>query len=721
MNQAAFDQELHRIRKLQKALTAHDFWIDHENDVTEFLSTFCEHSSDPGYLRLAKELYFDFWMKRLRPFGRREWYVSATVEEFVRATDVSNHFAALLASIPAIGPIIGPSGLHRDLSKVKALDASLFQKWKRPDQAVRKFEEAAELLETIPDGGTQRDRANAAGNRARIAEIIAFTSLRKRPSPDLKGALIHFQEAARYLVRGRALLRQSGVPVTSQRVWYLRYWQHVAATGLLATNWSFEKAHRHSAAAYLYASKLPTFPRQRWYLDLDDLQNLSYILRSYEALIRDHDLPQCASLLDEWLRKSSSIQTSGRYLRIQLRSMVINILIAWDRERSQAKALAQTLERFVGGQRSLGCNEMYMRDTVRALLSGNQDNNKALDQIASVFVLDSEAPDEFFYLDVTEQIEKCFRVLPIVFSEWVAQRDPDKLAAEELSYILLLYIRSLAEFWAGVHDKRVIEGRVNAQIECPRPASFAETNWEELLTLLDALCRLFPALRALTQVTSQCREVLLNYLTKDRSLVDVEMYRDAVIKVICETERSLFPHPVLLKTFSSAERGRVDAHFLRAWAGTPHSFDLTVRLRLGQELVVGRYYFLKPAYKRCSTATEHEDLILYRASAFGEPCQMRVALLVEGKDDYAVFEKMLARLNPHWSARITIVLAEGASHFVHIYNDLQRARAYRAVVVAGDVVGSDRALDDLSRISQHVYRMDPDLEVSSLRPFRALC
>ena len=31
-------------------------------------------------------------------------------------------------------------------------------------------------------------------------------------------------------------------------------------------------------------------------------------------------------------------------------------------------------------------------------------------------------------------------------------------------------------------------------------------------------------------------------------------------------------------------------------------------------------------------------------------------------------------------------------------------------MVAGDVVGSDRALDDLSRISQHVYRMDPDLE-----------
>lgn len=471
MNESTYNEHLNRLLRLAKSTSTYDFVIHHENEIIDFLTSFSDQSIHNGYRFLTRKLYFDLWMKRLKPFGRREWLVSAKFDELIHARDWYNQFFDTVERIPALAEVAGQVWLARIKSNAKSLQARIFQHKKRAYQAIDFFDQAAEELEKLPNPDF-RDLANAFAHRARSAEVKAFQCLRERPGSNFQSALEEFKRATSYAKRGEVLLRKTVNKVSSQYLWYLRYWQHVAAIGLLPLRGNFTAGLKHVSLASIYASKLPSFPKQKWYVDLHDIQNQSIVIRAYEAFIAENDVPKAHKLLVEWLDQSKNIKTAGRYLRILLRKLALDVILEIKTEHGKPGKTAIELERLLTLRRSFGRADMYLRETIRAFFTTHIDYDIAIDRIKGVFILDSQPPPGFKYLDPHTDVEKSLRQLPSFFGDWLQDPGYDDEIPDEALYIFLLYVRCVAEFWVSVYRKHVSYSEMDRLIDVDLPKNF---------------------------------------------------------------------------------------------------------------------------------------------------------------------------------------------------------------------------------------------------------
>lgn len=716
MNPAAFEYRLRRLETLRRGLPSQDFFLRHEDHIVDFLISFQDQTSHPTYRLLTQGLYFELWIRRLAQYTQRQWLVTATIEELLNGKQAFERFLGALDQLPILKRIIGDSRLSRHKSDAKLLEARISQRWKATKEAIRLFDEAAEEMEGIVNP-TDMDLADAATRRAHGAEMRGFRCLRNRPAPDLEEAYRQFRTAARLAKRSCRLLRQTGASAfvqngSIQHLCYLRYWQHVAAMGFLPLQSRFSRASRHVDMAFAYVTLLPTFPLQKKYLSPLDIKNQSIVIDAYESLIASRDLPKAQHLLADWLERSNDIEYTGRYARIQVRKYAVDILLAFKHGRSKPRRLAVELERLVESRRIFGNCELYIRQAIRSLLGGNIDSALALNQIASVFVLDASPPSGFEYLDMRTDTEKSFSALPKFFWDWIVEVDSEDVVSEEVLYLFLLYVRTVAEYWCSVYQKRLRESRVSQTLTCPLPESFARTNWDDLLELISQLSEIFDTAPKIAELRDLVRKLISLLSAQHDNATSCDAFRTFVKEAICKTEQQVFPHPVLLCGYQMTEGGKANVTLKQLRRTSSDSFQVIFRPRHNQVLSTGSYYYLKPRYKRSERAVDHEDVVLYPmgpATCFGEPSHKKVAVLVEGSDDYVAFESILNRLNPHWVARIEIIDVGGASHFAHLSSDLLNAQAYDDLIIVGDVIGYDKKLDQ-RHPRPFIFTLDPDLE-----------
>lgn len=701
---------------LYEKLKGPDSLLLHEMEVVDFLIRFKEQSSDWQYRQLARRLFLKIWMKRLRRPTPRKWMIEAFDEELQHRKEQVSQFLKLAQQVPCWEEIVGLPWLHRHASEMHVLEATLAERRREgQDKVARLYDEAAEELERIL-APTFHDLANIRGNRARAAEARGFKCLKRRP-PDLEDASREFGAASREARRGMRLLRQAGVNVTPQYLWYLRYWKHVAKIGLLPMKEDFRGARRHVNMAYAYGSRLPTFPKEKYYMSLEDIDNQRLVLDAYEQFMLNCDLPATQRLLEEWLQKSKAIQDTGRYLRLRVRKLTVAFFLSWKAEESkgakpQAEQLLKHLFEYIGSSTRFGKGELFIRETVRSLLQGQIDYQKALDRIRSVFILDSIPPTGQVYVDLRSAEEKTFQYLPGFFQTWLRESPQRKLNEDKVMQIFLYYARCVAEFWWGVYQKRWYEGRLDQSLSCDVPRSFAWTDWNDLLTVLTELARVFdtePKLKEFCESIPIFQQSFLFKLREEREAMDVTSLRNFVVSVICSTQKRIFPHPVCLKCFQTAERARIKCEVQHLWQLSQHS-EITLRPRLGPKLTAGSYYFLRPSFERIASPVARDET-LYSALSFGMPASNPIALLVEGTEDLAAFQVLLDRYNPHWKAQIFLDKAEGVARLARRYYDFKPL--YDAVITVADVV-REHHLYELEEIRRkdpdNTFELNPDFE-----------
>src|SRR5438477_4078310 len=396
-NATEYEQVLHKLlAEQQKTFPRQTFFIRHESRITDFLTRFPEEGNTIAYQQFARGTYKCVWKPRLTQFSRREWLVEATVQELVHAGQTYERFFQLLSELPALAKSVGPDWIARHKSNHLRLKALIAKGASRADVSIRLFRDAADQLTSISHP-TVFDRANAQGNLSRAASMMGFKFLRKRPTPNLVAAYAEFGQAARLAKRGEKLLHHGGQKA-SQYVWYLRYWQKVAAIGMLSLQKRYRAATRCIHMAAIYAEKLPTFPKQHWYVSPQDVKNQVLIVKAYEAICERVDLESAQQLLSQWVAVSDAVRNMGRYFRIEVRRKAIDILLA-SQKNAPTGELAANLERFIDTSRSLGRTELYIRDIVRGLSSGQIPYDAAVKQFVSVVVLDAQPPVSFRYID----------------------------------------------------------------------------------------------------------------------------------------------------------------------------------------------------------------------------------------------------------------------------------------------------------------------------------
>ncbi len=328
---------------------------------------------------------------------------------------------------------MGQEWLSRRKAMAMRLQAHIYQREKKPSQAIGSFLRAAEMLEKLVNPDVA-DRTNALLNRALASETSAARCLRNRPAPDLRGAYEGFGVAAIYAKREERLNRVSGKSANPRFRWYLRYWQHVSAIGLFSLEADFSFACKHVDVAAKYAAKMPNFFTQKWYVSIQDLQNQKFIVYACEAFIVSTDIQRAQQLLQKWLELGSDIQGTERFMRIKLRKLALDVLLGIQSKGNQSKQSAVELEKLVRSCRSFGLIEMHIMEVIRALMSSQIGFDTAASRIKQVFILDSPPPKGQVYLDLTTESEKSFRQLPRLFQEWLQDYQDN---SEKVLYIFL--------------------------------------------------------------------------------------------------------------------------------------------------------------------------------------------------------------------------------------------------------------------------------------------
>jgi hypothetical protein len=708
----------------RERLTAREFFSLYEAEVAEFIrkfhplyesdlagrrGQFSAHSSVPVYRKIARDFYREVWKERLT----RKVHLKA-VDELLDLKRSFGTFLELLRDAPALTTIVGGQHIARVRSRSKEIDARIFHISKQTDKAIRSLEQAAYELAWVP-APSALDLGHAARLNARAEEIGGYKELRKR-LPDYGKARESFRRAARNAKRCERILSGAGDlnysrSIARHFVWRLRYWQHVASAASFSLEGRFAEAGRRVPVMTVYATRLPGLPK--WFVGPKDVSNHALVIRAYEALVTRRDLAGARALLDEWMGRSEDISATGRYMRLKVRKLAVDVLCLWPESRQAARQTTQDLMRLLESRRSFGRGELYIRSVLQALLEGHVDYDAALERVSSVFVLEATAPKEWGgYFDQRTEEEKHFRFLPAFFYEWLVEAGTEELTADELLYILLLYVRCVVEFWCSVHVKRLAVGKITVPLSRKPPKNFARTDWAELLALLEELASAFytePALRLLCEMLQNSRALLP--ASGEGRPTDLEQLRSFIVDVICKTERYAFPEPVYLDSQSATAEGGAQVRLRRTRRALRH-FNISFMPRRGQQLLEGGCYFMKPGFKRSEKETSVEELVLYPlrpASCYGEPGSEWVALLVEGAYDFTVFEKVLSRFNPHWGARIQIFNAGGVQRFSLRTRDL--ADVFKHVIVVGDAVRAERELVDTRRVNRDlVFELNPDLE-----------
>jgi hypothetical protein len=712
--------ELRHLELLRDSPRTHqDFFFKFENDVVNFLIRFNNYYSDYRYTSLVKGLYRKLWYNRLAQYGKRKQLESMTFDELAYARRLFNRWFDLIKEVPCLMEVIGDPWYRRYKAIEKQLGARMAQKRSRPVETVKLLVEAAKELDQISKPN-DLDRANIERLRARAEETLAFRCLRMRPVPDLQQALIKFGVALKYARRGQKF-RTTVPQIAPDYVWYLRYWLHLVAFQILCVKKRFWAAQRHIDSAVNCVSKLHHFPQQKWYVSLEDIRNQKIIINAYEAFVGEQDLAKTSELLQEWLERSKTIQTTGRYERLFLRKLAVDCLLAWKKGKDAAKNktardIARDLQQLLERKRQFGRGELYIQGVLKALLEGIIDFRTAINQIGSVFVLDTTAPIGFEYVDQRSPEEKSFRLLPRFFWAWLFETEkPENEVVEKAMYIFLLYVRCVAEFWSSVYQKQYNDSVVEIPLGCNIPENYAFTNWNDLLTILTHLAVIYkdePKLSELCDSIYKLQKMLVPRMQSRGQTTDTTGLRDIIVQQILDTERNLFPHPVLLEAYEGRERGRIWCRLKRFWHALPEHFEVTFLPRRDQELVVGSYYFLKPSFKRSAREEDHEDMVLYPlhpSSCFGVPAQRSIILLVEGSNDISIFKVLLNHLNPHWAVRVQLEEAGGAAYLVRRYRDFRKE--HRNIVTVADIVGTaEKDIIEIKKTCQYLFLMSPDFE-----------
>jgi hypothetical protein len=718
-----------RFVMLRERLTPEEFFSLHETDVTDFLrkfnslyeadvatkwKIFTGYDSVPVYRKIGREFYQEVWKERLAPKIRTN-----AVDQLLDLKRSFADFFELMRDVPALKTILGGDQVVRLKSRAKETDARISQIWKQAGKTIRLLERAAYQLSLLRHPNAL-DLSNMTRLNARVEEMKGFRELRK-DLPDFRVARDAFRRAVCHAHRRQRVLRNErslahALPAARRHVWKLRYWQNVAAVAALLLDGRFAEAGRRVPVMATYFSRLPDLAK--WFVGPEDVNNYSLVIRSYESLITRRDLSGAQALLGEWLERSKDLSDTGRYMRLKARKMTVDVLLAWAESKPAARRAVLDLMRLLESRRSFGSGEMYIRSVMQALVEGHIEYETALTRLSGVFVLEAAPPSDWGgYFDHRTEEERRFRFLPAFFYEWLVEPGGNEPAPDECLYVLLLYARCVAEFWCGVHSKRLVSGEVKTRLSRKVPGNFSQTDWDELLALLADLASVFdtePSLRQLSETLQGSRATLSGAATEspDGQPSTTEELRAFIVDVICKTERYAFPEPVYLERKSAPDKGVMQVVLRRTRRAPPRQFNFYFVPRRGQVLREGGCYFLKPSFKRSEKVTGLEELVLHPlrpVSCYGEPGDDRVALLVEGAHDITVFESVLSRLNPHWRARVQIVEAGGVERIPLRSRDL--AELFKHVIVVGDAVRAGRQLVDTRRMNPElVFELNPDLE-----------